>query len=186
MSVVCAKIYPDHITIASDSGVYTGDSVVPSTTIEKVLHIANDFIVGVCGDVSETNLMKWFAEQNRPKENTEHGIFHFMSQFFEFCTEEKSGFMVEPDDGDSPIIMPRSPNEYLIVYEDKVYCCIGPQVHGITEYAAIGAGSPYALTALSLGHDCREAVEIASKLCVYVHTPVREFQVSTQDELPFD
>lgn len=191
MSVVCAKIFDDYISIASDSGVYAGDSRVPSTTIEKILHIADDFLIGVCGDVSEMNLMKWFARDHRPEENTEQGIFHFMRDFFDWCVDEKHGFQADEPELPDGVILPKSVNEYLIVYQNKLYCCMGPQVHGITQYAAIGAGAPYALTALSLGHDCVEAVRIASELCVYVHTPVHWYNAfdpvvhSTAKQLTF-
>lgn len=171
MSVVCAKVYDDYITIASDSGVYAGDSVVPGVSVEKILHVADDFIIGVCGDVSELNLMKWFARDHRPIENTEQGIFRFMGEFFGFCASERHSFPTEdPDEGDTV-------NEYLIVYGNKLYCCTGTLVNSVAEYAAIGAGSPYAMTALALGHDCIEAVRVASKLCVYVHTPVHWYNV---------
>lgn len=170
MSVVCAKIYDDYISIASDSGVYAGDSRVPSITIEKILHIADNFLIGVCGEVSEMNLMKWFAQDHRPTENTERGIFNFMRDFFEFCANEKRNFPTGNADDDNPV------NEYLIIYHGKLYKCEGVFVSKVAQYAAIGAGSPYALTALSLGHDCVEAVRIASELCVYVHTPVHWYQ----------
>lgn len=174
MSVVCAKIYDNYITIASDSGVYASDTRIPSTTIEKLLHIDEDFIIGVCGDVGEMNLMRWFAQEHRPVENTEQGIFHFMGEFAEFCREELAPF--GEDEG------PEGANEYLIVYQGKLYGCVGTQVHGINEYAAIGAGAPYALSALVLGKSPCEAVRVASELCVFVHTPVHECYIDKPKE----
>jgi len=50
-------------------------------------------------------------------------------------------------------------------------------VQRVEKFEAIGAGSDFALAALFLGKDSREAVEVACQLSIYCEEPIISFEM---------
>lgn len=171
MSVVCAKVYHDHITIAADSCVAAGDFVLPFHGIQK-LFSANGMIIGTVGMVEEISVMHSFLSEihdDMPDEATTYSISCFIREFYAYY-KERRGEMDElqrPEECDT--------NSFLIVYKGKLFYCKGLEVFEIDDYAAIGSGEQSATTAMFLGQDPEEAVKTASALNVFVRLPVVSF-----------
>jgi len=64
-------------------------------------------------------------------------------------------------------------NDFIVVWQGRAFEIDGTlTVHEITDFAAIGAGSDFALAALHLGKTATEACEVACKLSVMCELPV--------------
>lgn len=63
-------------------------------------------------------------------------------------------------------------NSYLVAFGGHLFQICGYLVREIKDYYAIGAGAPYALTALHLGHDPEEAVKVSCDMCCFVCEPI--------------
>lgn len=63
-------------------------------------------------------------------------------------------------------------NSYLMAFGGHLFQICGYLVREIKDYYAIGAGAPYALTALHLGHDSEEAVKVSCAMCCFVCEPI--------------
>lgn len=68
-------------------------------------------------------------------------------------------------------------NDYIIVYDSKVFSICSLFVNEIKNYDAVGAGMDFANAALYLGHNPKEAVKVACELCCYVADPIVEYEV---------
>ena len=72
--------------------------------------------------------------------------------------------------GDAPVVQ----NDYILAFEGKAFFIQSLFVHEIEDYAAIGAGYPFAITALHLGKSPVEAVDVTCKICYLVSEPIVE------------
>lgn len=119
----------------------------------------NGMIIGCVGDCEDGALMSIFGETHKPKLPDIESVTKFIVEFHKY-KRELSG-------GGSQVT-----SEFIIVYQSKIFYCMDLLVMEIPEYTAIGAGMDYALTALHLGHDTKEAVKVACDLCVWVSEPI--------------
>lgn len=171
MSVVCAKVYHDHITIAADSCVAAGDFVLPFHGIQK-LFSANGMIVGTVGMVEEISVMQSYLceiKDSMPNDATPCSISSFIRDYYLYYQDRRGEIdeLKRPEECDT--------NSFLIVYKGKLFYCKGLEVFEIEDYAAIGSGEQSATTAMFLGQDPEEAVKTASALNVFVRLPVVSF-----------
>ena len=119
-------------------------------------------IIGSSGYAQETSILWDFANTHKPAAPTVQSMLDFMLEFAQWLGSY----------GLSPEIQ----NEYLIAYEGHLFEIESMFVHEISDFTAIGAGEDFALAALYLGHDPKEAVEVACKLCCVVSEPILEYR----------
>lgn len=161
MSVVCAKVDKDHITIAADSIVIRDD--LKRANFKKLQKI-HDVIVGGCGAAEELSLFFEFVKiHHAPKEVSIKGIQDYMLLF----SAMKNQYTNEP----------KIENAYIIVVDNRVFEIDGMFVQEVFNYTAIGEGDVYALSALHLGHTVEEAVQVACELCCFVSEPIVKFTI---------
>lgn len=163
MSVVCVKVSKKVIEMASDSIIVTGWTQNKSNNSYAKLASIDSMIVGSAGSLEESSLFQVFCMTNKPEASTESAILVFISLFSEWKSKKINKAGIE--------------NSYLIVFEGRAFEIEGFFVQEVTCFAAIGAGSDFALTALHLGHDVKKAVAIACDLSVYCEPPIRYISI---------
>lgn len=160
MSVVAVKVNKDTIEVAADSIIQKDD--LKRTNFKK-LQKFRKLVVGGCGGAEELSLFFEYAKSNVPSEPSILAIQHYMRRFAEY----KSMFV-----GNKQIN-----NEYIIIFKNHVFEVDGMFVQDVKTYTAIGQGEAYALSALYLGHDVVESVDVACALCNCVSKPIVKFVV---------
>lgn len=159
MSVVAALVTDEVIHIAADSALLKGEQKRTDNFSKLIRH--ESIIVGGSGEAEELSLFQRFVEDKKPTSNTIRGIQDYMVDFLSFKNE------LIPDS--------QINNCYLIVYEGHLFEVEGLFVQEIKDYAAVGSGDSYALATLYLGHNAKQAVEVACHLCCSVSEPIVEF-----------
>jgi ATP-dependent protease HslVU (ClpYQ) peptidase subunit len=166
MSIVAVKFEQDYITIAADSGDIWGDTVTvdPGNKLWKITPL---LFVGAVGPSSVGTMMKHYLTAHIPQDNTETEWLKFAKDFRRYCIEHGL---------DSTVA------SFLVVYDGLVWRINGMHVVEIKTFDAIGAGRPYALAALQLGHDVEDAVNVACDLCIQcVGFPVAALVMARQE-----
>ncbi len=164
MSVVAARRYTDKLEFAADSirvsGYLAENSRVTGHEQGKLFQV-NDMIIGSVGYIMELSFMQIFARNHKPSTPTIEGVLDFIVEFYGWAKKKDDSFSKR--------------NSYLIGIEGEIFrVCDSYLVEKINEFSAIGAGEHFALTAMYLDKNPREAVEIANELCVYCSGPVNE------------
>lgn len=164
MSVVACRVYEDRIEIAADSITVRGWTQTKNENFKhaKLIQV-NGLTIGGAGLTEEIALMQIFAETHKPKSATPDDLITFLSEFSDW---KKS----RTENGAIRI-------EGLIAFDGKVFESNGYLVREVATYAAIGAGSDYALSAMYLGHSPEKAVETACELSIYCEKPIVKFTV---------
>ncbi|MBW4611696.1 MAG: hypothetical protein KME21_00125 [Desmonostoc vinosum HA7617-LM4] len=162
MSVVAAKKYSDKLEFAADSirvsGYLTENSRVTGDEQGKLFEV-NDMIIGSVGYVMELSFMQIFARNHKPSAPTVEAVLDFVVEFYGWAKKKDDNFGRK--------------NSYLIGLEGEIFRISNSYlVEKINEFSAIGAGQHFALTAMYLDKNPKEAVEIANELCVYCSGPV--------------
>lgn len=159
MSVVCAKVYKDKIVVCSDSILVSGWTKDNSGDFVKLKNI-NGMIVGACGGANEISLLWHFMRTHKPERGDEKSVLDFVVEFARWKNEYSSDSVVR--------------NEYILVYEGKMFEISGLFVVEHPKFYAIGAGRDYSLAALHLGHSPKDATKVACELSCYVSDPIVE------------
>lgn len=157
MSIIVARKYKDYIEIGcdsqtswgrfklnKDSGLYKEASKVIAT---------NGLVIGIAGDVRESNFLQLFVSNHKPKTASEGDILDFLVEFQEWIKTIDPNAIVE--------------NHLLVVYQGKLFQCIGFDVAEVSEFNAVGSGMFLAIGALSLGASVKQAIEVAKKHDLY-------------------
>lgn len=160
MSVVCAKIYENKIEIAADSIRISAGTVVGMHGGSKLFQ-ENGMTIGGCGKSAETALMRSYIKSHKPENSSEMDILRFVVEFAKWKGDYCNDKGVE--------------NNYLMIYDGKLFFLEGLSVREIKDFYAIGAGMDFAFAALHLGHTPREAVKVACDLSCLVSEPIIEF-----------
>lgn len=156
MSVVACKVTKDKIVIGSDSIIMTGVTQEKIRN-EKLIEV-NNMIVGFAGDGAEGKMFHLYCSQHKPKKATELSVVDFMSSFQKwYCKKTDKS---------------KTKNSYIIVFEDKAFMFEGFYIREIKDYGAVGAGMDYTLSALSLGHSVKKAIQVACDLSTQVEGPI--------------
>jgi len=163
MSVVCCRIYPDSIEIASDSIIVTGWTQSKSNNDYSKLIQVNGMTIGSVGVCSESSMFQIFCKTHRPKEADADSMLDFLSEFLDWKKKKTDSYELT--------------NQYIIVYKSKAFLAYGFFVDEIKTYEAIGAGMDYALASLYLGNTVDKSVQVACELSVYCEMPVKKFVV---------
>lgn len=161
MSVVAIKVTSDSIEIAADS------IGVQGTTQEKdpgnkIFKIREGLILGSCGTSAMGLLMREHLTFHEPKENTLWGWLACVKAFIKNCKE--LGTDLDPDS-----------NAFLVICDGRAWYSYGLHVKEVTTFHAIGAGADFALTALHLGQNATQAVNVACELCTQCERPITLF-----------
>lgn len=164
MSVVACRIYDDRIEIASDSITVRGHTQTKGETskLAKLVQI-NSMTIGAVGTCEETALLFQFCGTHKPAGNTERDILAFFVEFAEWKKKQTESWSLS--------------NSFICIYGSRAFSIEGFLVEEIAQYDAIGAGEAYALTALYLGHDVQESINVACEVCIYCEKPILYFVV---------
>lgn len=159
MSVVVCKVYRDKIEMASDSIAVKGWSKLPNSQ-NKIIKMMkwDDMVIGGCGGSEELSLMFHYMKTHTIEVMDEKNILNFVIEFKKWKQDIT---------GDKTLN-----NPYIIAYQGKAFAIEGMLVFPIDDYYAIGAGAEFAMGALFMGANPREAVDAACNLCVSVSGPV--------------
>ncbi|NQU99173.1 MAG: hypothetical protein HQ538_00385, partial [Parcubacteria group bacterium] len=95
-----------------------------------------------------------------PKRNTVDGYIRLLAKFWKEIKEIDDE--IEMDDFSA-----------IIVYKNKIFEIENFYVHEVRTYTAIGVGEAYALTALNLGMNIREAIKVTCKTTVWCSEPIK-------------
>ena len=158
MSVISCKVYKDKIEIASDSIIVKGYTQNKSINSFAKLFEINDMVIGSVGTTEESSLLKIFCSTRKPASASETDILLFLSEFAEWKRNKTGNYNID--------------NNYIFIFNGKVFCVESFFIEEITDYMAIGAGRDYALTALYLGSDVIESVKVACELSIYCEEPI--------------
>ena len=162
MSVVAARRYPEELVFASDSirvsGAFRRENTRVAGHEQGKLFQVNDLVIGSVGLVMELSFMQIFARNHKPAAPTTESVLDFMLEFYRWSKAKDESF--------------NRINDYLIGTEGEIFrVCDGYLVEKINEFAAIGAGEDFALTAMYLDKTPEEAINISNELCVYCAGP---------------
>lgn len=167
MSVVAVRLCEDRIEFAADSIVTRGivnEKIMYPKNIQGKLWSANNMVLGSSGLVNEFSLMHIFSTNHKPAHSTCSDVLKFMNEFYRWADEQAQTF--------------QRMNDYLLGFEGKAFLiCDEFLVKEVENFAAIGAGYSFSLTAMHLGKSAKESVEVACELCHYCAPPVRELQL---------
>lgn len=164
MSVIAVKIEEDCINISSDSIVLINSTKVESNKGSSKLFQVNDLTVGFSGFLEEGILFNIFCSTRRPDSDSILSIINFISEFSDWKRNKTNDHTIS--------------NEYIIIFNKKVFICHGFCVDLITNYAAIGAGMDFALATLYLEHSAEDAVKVACALNAYCTLPIQSFKIN--------
>ncbi len=162
MSVVAARKYSDRLMFASDSIRVSGhlkETHRVTGDEQGKLFEVNDLVIGSVGLIMELSFMQIFARNHKPAAPTVEAVLDFIVEFYTWAKSKDDSFSKR--------------NDYLIGIEGEIFrICDSYLVEKINEFAAIGAGEHFALTAMYLDKNPQEAVEITNELCVYCSPPI--------------
>lgn len=158
MSVVVVRKFKEKIVIASDQQTSWGDAKIVDSKTEMYLEPAkiwqhNGLTIGSAGHVSTATLFRVFTKTHKPSTADTEGIIDLLVEFVEWAKKKDSNFKLD--------------NQFLIIFEYKMFQANGYGVHEISEYNAIGSGMFLALGAMYKGSDPQEAVEIAKQFDMF-------------------
>ena len=166
MTVVATRKTDTEITIAADSMFsYTNLIATPLEIDAAKLFQHNGLIIGASGDSGEMNQMRMFSRNHKPASATPDGVTEFIDEFREWLKKK---------DGEAEFSA-----SYLIAFDGKCFRTYTRtyDVFEVPEFAAIGAGEHFAVTALHLGKSAVEAVEVACALNPWCRLPVSFFSM---------
>lgn len=156
MSVVAVKLNKDTIEISADNQVsYGGNKLYGEDRGKHPAKIfkTNDIIFGTAGYTSVASMFRLFCETRKPESATELGILNFLSEFDDWGKSKDNSFKLE--------------NNFIIIFENKVFSTSEFEVNSIESYSAIGSGMFLALGAMYMGADTKKAVDVAKKYDLY-------------------
>lgn len=165
MSVIAAKVYNDKVVVAADSILVKGWSK-RNANFSKLACI-NNMIIGGTGTAQEMSMMWQYMKTHKPASPSEKDVLSFVIEFSEWKQKLTSNSSIN--------------NEYLLVYEGKLFEIEHMFVHEIKDYTAIGAGEDFSNAALFLCHSPREAVKVACELSCYVTEPIIQYEMEIKD-----
>lgn len=176
MTTIAGKITNGRVKLAWDSQSTAGSRA--TFGINKVMKINNQFAVGVSGLLRYANLIHR-AEINRihPADLADPGFDGYGwlldTAIPSWMKSAKKEIENSPDsDAEAPwgFVLVALPGQLFTVGHDFA-------VQPVEEFTAIGSGSEYAITAMHLGKNPKQAVEVASHLDLFTGGAVKEMTV---------
>ncbi|MBK68003.1 MAG: hypothetical protein CMP22_07740 [Rickettsiales bacterium] len=164
MTVVAVKKQNGIVSIASDDATtsgYTTISNADNKSFTKLKQIGKYTIAG-SGLTSITSLLFMYAKTHLIRENSEEGVLDWFKGFLDWRKEKTGEYGI-------------SSNNFIIVWDNKIYEFQDFQVTEIRENYAIGSGRDFALAAMYMGASAKKAVECAINFDSYCSAPVHFF-----------
>jgi len=162
MSVVAVKIEKNKITIGADSIIIISEYTQEKNKLAK-LYQNEWMVVGDAGNAQEGALFQIFSKTQKPKASTVENITEYMFDFYSWKKDKTDSNELE--------------NEYIIIFDKKVFLINGFYVREVNNYAAIGAGMDFALAALYLGKTVKTAIETACYLSTMCEKPINLIEI---------
>lgn len=170
MSVIAIRLEPSeeygHIwTMASDTQITAGNE---QQTIEhvKLFKVDEDFAIGTAGSAEEGAIVKMLAHKLRPSRPDVDAMMEWLMAI-NATLEEATGH--------------KSENHYLIIFEGHAFFMEGFFIYPIQGFDAIGSGSVYAKTALYLGADVNQAVDVAIFFDIFCSGPTQYLSMEASE-----
>jgi ATP-dependent protease HslVU (ClpYQ) peptidase subunit len=163
MSVIAVKIEQGYVTIGADSGDIWGDTKT-SDPGNKLWEVKPHLFVGAVGPSSIGTVMKHYITLHI-EDNTESGWLKIAKDFRQHCV--KHG-------------LDSTAASFIVVCWGRVWRINGLHIVEIKTFDAIGAGRPYALAALQLGHSVEKAIGTACDLCTQCAAPIVLLRMNKQ------
>ena len=164
MSVVVVEKQKNKIVLCSDSCISYGYQKITDSTISNKLFCVDNIYCGACGTMAEASYFRYFLKTHKPAAPTEDAIMDLMVDFKLWKNEK----MKDPND---------LSNDYIFVYEDKVFWICNMTVNEIKDKFAIGCGNMAAIGALLAGVDAEKATKIAMECINYVDGKVIKYEI---------
>lgn len=161
MSVVAVKVTDKKITIGADSIIVSGWTQEKDKMAK--LFETNDLVVGDVGDAQEGALFYLFCKTRKPKEASVDAILEFLSEFQDWMNKKIDNNEIK--------------NQYIMIFDKKVFMIEGFYIKEVKDYTAIGAGMDFALAALYLGKSVKESIKAACHLSVYCEEPINVIEI---------
>ena len=161
--------YKDGV-LASDSRATAGGMIV-SEKAEKLFNV-HGYLVGIAGSAAEgVAFVSWLEK-------------HVLSQQVSSDLPQIEVIMPEPSDDEDFYALVIFPDGRVFMYEGGSHC------YPIQDdFYSIGSGSPFAMTAMSLGSSAIDAVQVAKKFDCYSGGEIKSLKTKeiqpdlTKDEL---
>lgn len=153
MTAIAVKIYEDEIVMACDSMVSDTEFGIRNDSTKKIFKHKN-VLIGACGD----SVYIWLFINNLNELKTPLSI--------KTITKWVQKVMNKLSSGQYPglkNINSQDACSFILAGNNKVFEVEGYDISEITDYTAIGAGWAHSITALDMGADPEEAVEMACK-----------------------
>lgn len=176
MTTIAARVAGDKVKIAWDAQVTYGSRA--EYGINKVVKINDQFAVGIAGVLRYANIVhRASVNKVHPfdlKQSDFDGYAYLLDEvipeWMKAVKKEKANL---PDE-ESEIPW----GVALVALGGKIYS-IGHDfsVSPVEDYAALGSGGSFAMTALHLGKTAKQAVEIASQLDIFTGGTIKEMTV---------
>lgn len=111
----------------------------------------NGMMIGAVGAVAESNLLKLFSKNHKPKTADQDGMLDFLLEFRDFIAKRtgRSDYKIE--------------NHYFLAMDGKVFQVMEMDVMERSDFWAIGSGMFLAISALHLGANTEKAIEVAKQ-----------------------
>ncbi len=117
------------------------------------IYTENWIVIWACWSVIESNLMKIFSRNHKPKSPDDYWMMEYMIEFKQRVSEKDSSIVLS--------------NEYIIIYENRIYKCCWIDISEVNEYCAAWSWIFFALSTLYLWFDTNKAVEVACEFDLY-------------------
>lgn len=160
MSVVAVKETKTHIEIAADRQITFGKFNKMVETTSNVceqpskLFQENGIIIGAAGLVEESSLLKIFCKNHKPKNADEDSVMEFLIEFLDWYKKKNNQ-------------KAQLKNQYIILYEGKIFECLGMWAREVKDFTAIGSGKFLALGAMYFGRSAEDGVDVAKEFDLY-------------------
>jgi hypothetical protein len=165
MSVLAVRVLEDSIEIASDSLVTYGMRVQSEIEDCKLFKISDNFIIGGVGYLRDLSLMKMFATDSKPSDNSYKSIFLYVSDYISYIKKHYDEY--SPED-----------SIYYVIYDGKCYRIDGGyDIQEVTDIDSIGSGYESANAILLYGGNVVDAVKIACQVNPYCGGDIFKYEV---------
>lgn len=163
MSVVAVKIYPSKIVIGADSFVgFNYDTQLKDKDVK--IFRQNGLVVGGVGYATDIVLLKLFSKTRKPERPDEDSILNYLIEFRDWMRKKNDKYENKTD--------------FMVVFKSKAFLATSSlYIKEIKTFEAMGAGMNMAQTALHLGCNVREALNVATELSIYCEKPLNIFEV---------
>ena len=173
MTVIAVRKYLKKIILSCDSQTSWGDSKLTDSKTQLYSNCSKiweneNVVVGSAGTVKGATFFKIFTKSRKPSQSDSEGIIDYIVDFVEWAKKKQSDFILE--------------NHFIIIFDKKVYQCVGYDVQEVPEYNAIGSGMFLALGAMYKGSDPIEAVEVAKQFDLYCNGKTDTIEVELKDK----